>query len=142
MSQIDVPSSPKCGHLGCSPKRDDGVVSSTTLGAWNVGLRKVHGQSDAVRLGRQRLLFPAPRIVAGGAEADAFETNRELFVKLGFAVEDLVAKTLIVNAGLPCRTSFDSMRGMPEPSVAQLAGERPRARKRPGDEKIGWRPFA
>jgi len=70
----------------------------------------------------QRLLFPLTMHLSP-AEAEAFEQNRDLLVRLGFEVEGFGGDTLIVNAVPFPHTRFDAPRCLRE-TLAELAGDR------------------
>ncbi|HEX3866578.1 MAG TPA: hypothetical protein VHV78_07475, partial [Gemmatimonadaceae bacterium] len=70
----------------------------------------------------QRLLFPLT-LHLGPAEADAFETNRELFERLGFEIEGFGGHTLIVRAVPMPHPRFEPERCIRE-TLAALTGDR------------------
>ena len=70
----------------------------------------------------QRLLFPLTLHLAP-AEAEAFETNRDVLVRLGFEVEGFGGHTLLVNAVPMPHPRFDAERCLRE-TLAALAGDR------------------
>jgi DNA mismatch repair protein MutL len=70
----------------------------------------------------QRLLFPLT-LHLSGAEAEAFETERDLFVRLGFEIEGFGGNTLLVSAVPMPHPRFDAERCLRE-TLATLAGDR------------------
>jgi DNA mismatch repair protein MutL len=70
----------------------------------------------------QRLLFPLTLHLAP-AEAEAFEANRDVLVRLGFEVEGFGGHTLLVNAVPMPHPRFDAERCLRE-TLAALAGDR------------------
>ncbi len=70
----------------------------------------------------QRLLFPMTLHLAP-AEAEAFEDNRELFVRLGFEVEGFGGHTLLVNSVPMPHPRFDAERCLRD-TLATLSGDR------------------
>jgi DNA mismatch repair protein MutL len=70
----------------------------------------------------QRLLFPMTLHLAP-AEAEAFEENRELFVRLGFEVEGFGGHTLLVNSVPMPHPRFDAERCLRD-TLASLSGDR------------------
>ena len=70
----------------------------------------------------QRLLFPMTLHLAP-AEAEAFEENRELFVRLGFEVEGFGGHTLLVNSVPMPHPRFDAERCLRD-TLATLSGDR------------------
>jgi DNA mismatch repair protein MutL len=70
----------------------------------------------------QRLLFPLT-LHLGPAEADAFEENRDLFVRLGFSVEGFGGQTLIVDAVPMPHPRFDAERCLRD-TLDSLTGNR------------------
>ena len=70
----------------------------------------------------QRLLFPMTLHLAP-AEAEAFEENRDLFVRLGFEVEGFGGHTLLVNSVPMPHPRFDAERCLRD-TLATLSGDR------------------
>ncbi|HET9426315.1 MAG TPA: DNA mismatch repair endonuclease MutL [Gemmatimonadaceae bacterium] len=70
----------------------------------------------------QRLLFPLT-LHLSGAEAEAFETYRETFVRLGFEIEGFGGNTLIVAAVPMPHPRFDAEQCLRD-TLAALAGDR------------------
>jgi DNA mismatch repair protein MutL len=70
----------------------------------------------------QRLLFPLT-LHLSGAEAEAFEADRETFAKLGFEIEGFGGNTLMVSAVPMPHARFDAERCLRD-TLAQLAGDR------------------
>lgn len=70
----------------------------------------------------QRLLFPLTLHLTP-AEAEAFETDREWFVRLGFDAEGFGGSSLVVNAVPNPHPRFDAERCLRE-SLAALTGDR------------------
>ena len=70
----------------------------------------------------QRLLFPLT-LHLSGAEAEAFEADRETFVKLGFEIEGFGGNTLIVSAVPMPHARFDAEQCLRD-TLASLAGDR------------------
>jgi DNA mismatch repair protein MutL len=70
----------------------------------------------------QRLLFPMTLHLAP-AEAEAFEENRELFVRLGFEVEGFGGHTLLVNSVPMPHPRFDAERCLRD-TLSTLSGDR------------------
>jgi len=70
----------------------------------------------------QRLLFPAT-LHLGPAEADAFESNRELLQRLGFDVEPFGGHSIIVSAVPMPHPRFDALRCLRD-TLDALTGDR------------------
>ncbi len=70
----------------------------------------------------QRLLFPMTLHLAP-AEAEAFEENRDLFVRLGFEVEGFGGHTLLVNSVPMPHPRFDAERCLRD-TLSTLTGDR------------------
>ena len=70
----------------------------------------------------QRLLFPLT-LHLSGAEAEAFEADRETFAKLGFEIEGFGGNTLMVSAVPMPHARFDAERCLRD-TLAALAGDR------------------
>jgi DNA mismatch repair protein MutL len=70
----------------------------------------------------QRLLFPMT-LHLGPAESDAFETNRELFEKLGYEIDGFGGHTLIVSAVPMPHPRFDPERCLRD-TLDALTGDR------------------
>ncbi len=70
----------------------------------------------------QRLLFPMTLHLAP-AEAEAFEENRDLFVRLGFEVEGFGGHTLLVNSVPMPHPRFDAERCLRD-TLSTLSGDR------------------
>ena len=70
----------------------------------------------------QRLLFPLT-LHLSGAEAEAFEADRDTFAKLGFEIEGFGGNTLIVNAVPMPHARFDAERCLRD-TLATIAGDR------------------
>jgi DNA mismatch repair protein MutL len=70
----------------------------------------------------QRLLFPLT-LHLSGAEADAFEANRETFARLGFEIEGFGGNTLAVSAVPMPHERFDAEQCLRD-TLATLAGDR------------------
>ena len=70
----------------------------------------------------QRLLFPLT-LHLSGAEAEAFEADRETFVRLGFEIEGFGGNTLLVSAVPMPHARFDAERCLRD-TLASLAGDR------------------
>lgn len=70
----------------------------------------------------QRLLFPMT-LHLSAAESEAFETQQDLFVKLGFEIEGFGGNTLLVSAVPMPHPRFDAERCLRD-TLASLAGDR------------------
>jgi DNA mismatch repair protein MutL len=70
----------------------------------------------------QRLLFPLT-LHLSGAEAEAFESYRETFVRLGFEIEGFGGNTLAVSAVPMPHARFDAERCLRD-TLATIAGDR------------------
>ncbi|MCZ8204487.1 DNA mismatch repair endonuclease MutL [Gemmatimonas sp.] len=70
----------------------------------------------------QRLLFPMTLHLAP-AESEAFESSRDLFVKLGFEIEHFGGHTLLVNAVPMPHPRFDAERCLRD-TLAAMTGDR------------------
>jgi DNA mismatch repair protein MutL len=120
---LDVPPLQQVRRTWMLAERDDGVLLIDQHSAHERVLYERfvasldHGAAPA-----QRLLFPLT-LHLSPAEAEAFEANRDAFVRLGFEVEGFGGDTLIVNAVPMPHPRFDAARCLRE-SLAALAGDR------------------
>jgi DNA mismatch repair protein MutL len=120
---FDVPPLVQVRRTWMLAERDDGVLLIDQHSAHErVLYERFIGSIERGDAPAQRLLFPLT-LHLSPAEAEAFDTNRELFAKLGFEVEGFGGETLIVNAVPMPHARFDAPRCLRE-SLAQLAGDR------------------
>jgi DNA mismatch repair protein MutL len=120
---VDIPPLQQIRRTWMIAERDDGVLlidqhSAHERVLYERFMRTIE-RGDAPA---QRLLFPLT-LHLSTAEADAFETHRDLLVQLGFEVEGFGGETLIVNAVPMPHPRFDAARCLRE-SLAALAGDR------------------
>jgi DNA mismatch repair protein MutL len=104
-------------------EHDDGVVLIDQHSAHErVLYERFMGVLERGEAPSQRLLFPLTLHLAP-AEAEAFEANRDVLVRLGFEVEGFGGHTLLVNAVPMPHPRFDAERCLRE-TLAALAGDR------------------
>ena len=104
-------------------EHDDGVVLIDQHSAHErVLYERFMGMLERGEAPSQRLLFPLTLHLTP-AEGDAFETHRDLLVKLGFEVEGFGGHTLLVNSVPMPHPRFDAERCLRE-TLAALTGDR------------------
>lgn len=104
-------------------EHDDGVVLIDQHSAHErVLYERFMGMLERGEAPSQRLLFPLTLHLTP-AEGDAFETNRDLLVRLGFEVEGFGGHTLLVNSVPMPHPRFDAERCLRE-TLAALTGDR------------------
>jgi DNA mismatch repair protein MutL len=104
-------------------EHDDGVVLIDQHSAHErVLYERFMGMLERGEAPSQRLLFPLTLHLTP-AEGDAFETNRDVLVRLGFEVEGFGGHTLLVNSVPMPHPRFDAERCLRE-TLAALAGDR------------------
>jgi DNA mismatch repair protein MutL len=104
-------------------ERDDGVVlidqhSAHERVLYEGFMRALDSGTDA----SQHLLFPAT-LHLGPAEADAFESNREAFQRLGFEIELFGGHTLLVSSVPVPHPRFDALQCLRD-TLDALTGDR------------------
>ena len=120
---VDVPPLQQVRRTWMLAERDDGVLLIDQHSAHErVLYERFMRTLDRGDAPAQRLLFPLT-LHLSPAEDEAFETNRDLFTRLGFEVEGFGGETLIVNAVPMPHPRFDAPRCLRE-SLAALAGDR------------------
>ena len=104
-------------------EHEDGVVLIDQHSAHErVLYERFMGMLERGEAPSQRLLFPLTLHLTP-AEGDAFETNRDVLVRLGFEVEGFGGHTLLVNSVPMPHPRFDAERCLRE-TLAALAGDR------------------
>ncbi|MBI1809516.1 MAG: hypothetical protein HYR75_06405, partial [Gemmatimonadetes bacterium] len=104
-------------------EREDGVVLIDQHSAQErVLYEKFMGTLERGEAASQQLLFPMTLHLAP-AEAEAFESNRDLLARLGFEVEGFGGHTLAVHAVPMPHPRFDAERCLRD-TLASLAGDR------------------
>ncbi len=104
-------------------EHDDGVVLIDQHSAHErVLYEQFLGVLERGEAPSQRLLFPMT-LHLGSDEADAFDANRDLFVRLGFEIDHFGGKTLLVNAVPMPHPRFDAERCLRD-TLAAMTGDR------------------
>jgi DNA mismatch repair protein MutL len=104
-------------------EHDDGVVLIDQHSAHErVLYERFMGMLERGEAPSQRLLFPLTLHLTP-AEGEAFETNRDVLVRLGFEVEGFGGHTLLVSSVPMPHPRFDAERCLRE-TLAALAGDR------------------
>ncbi len=104
-------------------ERDDGVVLIDQHSAHErVLYERLMTRLNGGDVSIQTLLFPLT-LHLSGAEADAFEAHRDVFVALGFGIEGFGGQTLVVQSVPMPHHRFDAERALRE-TLASLAGDR------------------
>ncbi len=104
-------------------EHDDGIVLIDQHSAHErVLYERFMGMLQRGEAPSQRLLFPLT-LHLSPEESDAFETNRDALMQIGFEVEGFGGHTLIVNSVPMPHPRFDAERCLRE-SLASLAGDR------------------
>jgi DNA mismatch repair protein MutL len=122
-AEIQVPPLMQLRHTWLLFERDDALVLIDQHSAHERILYEQFMRTlDRGEAPSQRLLFPMTLHLAP-AEAESFEENRELFVKLGFEVEGFGGHTLLVNSVPMPHPRFDAERCLRD-TLATLSGDR------------------
>ena len=121
--QVEVPPLVQLRRTYLMFERDEGVVLIDQHSAHErVLYERFIGILERGEAPSQRLLFPLT-LHLGPAEAEAFETNRELFERLGFEVEGFGGHTLLVRSVPMPHPRFDAERCLRD-TLAALVGDR------------------
>jgi DNA mismatch repair protein MutL len=121
--EIEVPPLVQLRRTYLMFERDDSVILIDQHSAHErVLFEEFMGALERGEAPSQRLLFPMT-LHLGPAEAEAFEENRALFVKLGFEVEGFGGHTLLVSSVPMPHPRFDAERCLRE-TLATLSGDR------------------
>jgi DNA mismatch repair protein MutL len=120
---IDVPPLTQVRRTYLMFESDDGVVLIDQHSAHErVLYERFMGMLERGEAPSQRLLFPLTLHLTP-AEGDAFETNRDVLVRLGFEIEGFGGHTLLVSSVPMPHPRFDAERCLRE-TLAALAGDR------------------
>ena len=121
--EIEVPPLVQLRRTYMMFERDDGVVLIDQHSAHErVLFERFMRALECRETPAQRLLFPLT-LHLGATEAEAFETHRELFERLGFELEGFGGHTLLVRSVPMPHPRFDAERCLRE-TLASLTGDR------------------
>ena len=122
-SQVDVPPLVQLRRTYLMFERGEGVVLIDQHSAHErILFEQFMNVLERGTAPSQRLLFPAT-LHLGVAEADAFESNRELLHRLGFEVEPFGGHSIIVSAVPMPHPRFDALRCLRD-TLDALTGDR------------------